>query len=354
MAATGMQPVTLSIDAMSGDHGHTVAVRAARLALASHAELRLVLVGDEPALKAALAANHLAGEPRVTLQHATEVVAMDELPSKALRNKKDSSMRVAIDLVKEGRAQACVSAGNTGALMATARFVLKMLPGIDRPAIITAIPSVDGHTYMLDLGANAECQAEQLFQFAVMGSALVTAVNGIEKPRIGLLNIGEEEIKGNEVIKQAAQLIAAAGLNYVGFIEGDHVFLDPVDVVVCDGFTGNIALKTGEGVAKLIGKFLKEEFSANLLHKLAAVAAYPALKNLGKRIDPRRHNGATLIGLNGTVIKSHGSTDALGFANAIAVGLKEVEKNVPARISALMSTMLAAQPAAPKAVANPI
>ena len=347
-----MDPVTLAVDAMSGDHGHVVAVKAAALVLRDRPHLKLILVGDEPELKQSLAAQHLAGDARVSIQHASEVVGMHELPSKVLRTKKDSSMRVAIDLVKEGRAQAAISAGNTGALMATARFVLKMLPGIDRPAIITAIPSVDGHTYMLDLGANAECSAEQLFQFAVMGSALVTAVNGIDKPRIGLLNIGEEEIKGNEVIKQAAGLIASAGLNYVGFIEGDHVFLDPVDVVVCDGFTGNIALKTGEGVAKLIGKFLKEEFSANLLHKLAAVAAYPALKNLGKRIDPRRHNGATLIGLNGTVIKSHGGTDALGFANAIAVGLKEVENNVPARISALMSTMLAAVPAAPKAAAQ--
>jgi glycerol-3-phosphate acyltransferase PlsX len=346
------QPVTLSIDAMGGDHGPVVTVKAARLALAEHPELRLILVGDQAVLAESLAANKLAGESRISLQHASEVVAMDELPSKALRGKKDSSMRVAVNLVKEGRAAACVSAGNTGALMATAKFVLKTLPGIDRPAIITAIPSVDGHTYMLDLGANAECSAEQLFQFAVMGSALVTAVNGIERPRIGLLNIGEEEIKGSEVIKQAAGLIAAAGLNYVGFIEGDHVFLDPVDVVVCDGFTGNIALKTGEGVAKLIGKFLKEEFSANLLHKLAAVAAYPALRNLGKRIDPRRHNGATLIGLTGTVIKSHGGTDALGFANAIGVGLKEVEKGVPARISALMASMLAAQPAAPVGAAS--
>jgi glycerol-3-phosphate acyltransferase PlsX len=332
-------PVTLSVDAMSGDHGHAVAVKAARLALQEHPELQLILVGDEAQLRESLAANRLAGEARISVQHASEVVAMDELPSKALRGKKDSSMRVAINLVKDGRARACISAGNTGALMATARFVLKMLPGIDRPAIITAIPSVDGHTYMLDLGANAECTAEQLCQFAVMGSALVTAVNGIEKPRVGLLNIGEEEIKGNDVIRQAAALIPAAGLNYVGFIEGDHVFLDPVDVVVCDGFVGNVALKTGEGVAKLIGKFLKEEFSANLLHRLAAVAAYPALKNLGKRIDPRRYNGASFLGLNGIVIKSHGSADPLGFANAIRVGLEEVKKDVPARISALMGAL---------------
>lgn len=340
-----MQPVTLSIDAMSGDHGHTVAVKGARLALKAHPELNLILVGDEAALRKSLAANHLSGHGRVAVRHASEVVEMDELPSRALRGKKDSSMRVAINLVKEGRAQACVSAGNTGALMATARFVLKMLPGIDRPAIITAIPSVDGHTYMLDLGANAECTAEQLFQFALMGSALVTAVNGLERPRVALLNIGEEEIKGGETIRQAANLIAAAGLNYVGFVEGDDIFLDPVDVVVCDGFAGNVALKTGEGVAKLITKFLKEEFSANVLHKLAAIAAYPALKNLGKRIDPRRYNGASFLGLNGIVIKSHGGADAVGFANAIGVGLAEVEKNVPARISALMGATLVPPPA---------
>ena len=352
MGATGMTPVTLAVDAMSGDHGHGVAVKAARLALAEHPELRLVLVGDEAALRASLAANHLAGNARIVLQHASEVVEMDELPSKALRGKKDSSMRVAVNLVKEGRASACVSAGNTGALMATAKFVLKTLPGIDRPAIITAIPSVDGHTYMLDLGANAECSAEQLFQFAVMGSALVTAVNGIDKPRVGLLNIGEEEFKGNEVIRQAAALIAGAGLNYVGYVEGDDIFLDPVDVVVCDGFAGNVALKTGEGVAKLVFKFLKQEFTANWLHRLAAIAAYPALRNLGKRLDPRRHNGATFLGLNGVVIKSHGGADAVGFAIAIRVGLEEVERNVPARISALMAAMLAAQPAAPKQAAN--
>jgi glycerol-3-phosphate acyltransferase PlsX len=340
------EPVTLSIDAMSGDHGHTVVVKAARLALHEHPELRLILVGDEASLRRSLEANHLARESRVSVVHASEVVEMDELPSRALRGKKDSSMRVAIDVVKAGRAQACVSAGNTGALMATARFVLKMLPGIDRPAIITAIPSVDGHTYMLDLGANAECSAEQLFQFAVMGSALVTAVNGIERPRVALLNIGEEEIKGGEVIKQAAGLIAAAGLNYVGFVEGDDIFLDPVDVVVCDGFAGNVALKTGEGVSKLIFKFIKEEFSANFLHKLAALAAYPALKNIGKRIDPRHHNGASFLGLNGIVIKSHGSADAVAFANAIRVGLEEVKKNVPARISALMGAALAAAPKA--------
>ena len=321
---------------MSGDHGHDVAVKAARLALKQHPALSLILVGDEGRLRSTLAAYNMAADPRLSVQHASEVVEMDELPSKVLRGKKDSSMRVAIDLVKEGRAAAAVSAGNTGALMATARFVLKMLPGIDRPAIISAIPSVAGHTYMLDLGANVDCTAEQLYQFAVMGSALCTAVNGIERPRIGLLNIGEEEIKGNEVIKTAAERIKAGGLNYVGFIEGDAIFLDPVDVVVCDGFAGNVALKTGEGVAKLIIKFLKEEFSANVLHKLAAIAAYPALKNLAKRIDPRHYNGASFLGLNGIVIKSHGSADAVAFANAISVGVHEVAQNVRGRISSML------------------
>ena len=340
-----MEPVTLSIDAMGGDHGCAVTVAASRIALDQHPELRLILVGDETCIRTELSAHKTGADSRITVQHASEVVESNEPPSKALRNKKDSSMRVAIDLVKDGRAQACVSAGNTGALMATARFVLKMLPGVDRPAIISAIPSTRGHVHMLDLGANAECTAEQLFQFAVMGAALASAEDGIERPRIGLLNIGEEEIKGNDVIKQAAALISASGLNYVGFVEGDGIFFGAADVVVCDGFAGNVALKTGEGVAKMIYQFMKEEFSSNLWHRLAAVAAYPALKSLGKRIDPRHYNGASLLGLNGIVIKSHGSADALAFATAIRVGILEVEKNVPARISDLLASALTAQPA---------
>jgi glycerol-3-phosphate acyltransferase PlsX len=344
------EPVTLSIDAMGGDHGLSVTVAASRLALAQHPELRLILVGDETRMRAGLAAAKLPQDSRVSLRHASETVEMHESPSKVLRNKKDSSMRVAIDLVKEGHAQACISAGNTGALMATARFVLKMLPGVDRPAIISAIPSTGGHTYMLDLGANAECSAEQLFQFAMMGSALATATDGIERPRVGLLNIGEEEIKGNEVIKQAAALISNSGLNYIGFVEGDGIFFNAADVVVCDGFAGNVALKTGEGVAKMIYQFMKEEFTSNLWHRIAAVAAYPALKSLGKRIDPRHYNGASLLGLNGIVIKSHGSADALSFANAIRVGLLEVEKNVPARISAMLGASLSAPVPAQAAV----
>jgi phosphate acyltransferase len=331
---------------MSGDHGHETVVDAALLALDAHAAVELILVGDEATLRVDLQRRKRDTEPRLHIQHATEVVAMDESPAKALRGKKDSSMRVAVNLVKQGRAQAAVSAGNTGALMATAKFVLKTLPGIDRPAIISAIPSVNGHVHMLDLGANAECAAEQLLQFAVMGSALVTATLGIERPKVALLNIGEEEIKGNEVIKEAAQLLAASKLNYIGFVEGDGVFLRDIDVVVCDGFTGNIALKTGEGVARLIYHFIKEEFTRSLFTKLAAVMAMPALKALGGRMDPRNYNGASLAGLNGIVIKSHGSADAQAFATAIRVAVREVEQAVPQRIAGLLAATLP-QAAAP-------
>ena len=329
-------PVVVSLDAMSGDHGHDAAVDGALLALARHRDLSLILTGDEVALQRALAARKQKPQGRLLIQHASEVVGMDELPSKVLRGKKDSSMRVAINLVKEGRARAAVSAGNTGALMATAKFVLKTLPGIDRPAIISAIPSANGHVHMLDLGANAECGPEQLVQFAVMGSALVTAIYGIERPRVALLNIGSEEIKGNDTIKAAAAQLTASALNYIGFVEGDGIFLSDVDVVVCDGFAGNVALKTGEGVAKMIYRFMKEEFTRNPFKKLAALAAMPALKALATRIDPRHYNGASFVGLNGIVIKSHGSADALAYANAIRVALREVEMDVPTRIAKLL------------------
>jgi phosphate acyltransferase len=333
-------PVTLSIDAMSGDHGLPSTVPAALSCLKENPDLQLVLVGDQAQIEAELKRHKARPDTRCRVRHASEVVGMDELPSKALRGKKDSSMRIAIDLLKSGEVQAMVSAGNTGALMATAKFVLKTLPGIDRPAIVSAIPSVNGHVHMLDLGANAECSAEQLFQFAVMGSALITAMRGEANPKVALLNIGSEEIKGNDTIKAAAALLQASSLNYIGFVEGDGIFLSDVDLVVCDGFVGNVALKTGEGVAKMIRQFLKEEFTASLMHKLAAVAAMPALKALGKRIDPRHHNGATLIGLNGTVVKSHGSADDIGFANAIRVGVHEVQQNLPQRISALLGEAL--------------
>jgi glycerol-3-phosphate acyltransferase PlsX len=338
--------ITVAVDAMSGDHGHRIAVDAAIAALHEHPSLHLLLVGDEKVLHASLQQHHARQSSRLRIHHASEVVLMDELPSRALRNKKDSSMRVAIDLVKEGRAHAAVSAGNTGALMATSRFVLKMLHGIERPAIITAIPSLHGHTHVLDLGANTECTAEQLFQFAVMGCALVTAVDGDARPRVALLNIGEEEMKGNETIKQAAALIANSGLNYVGFVEGDGMFLQDVDVVVCDGFAGNVALKSAEGAIKLVRHVMKQEFTRSGMAKARAFAAKPVLENFAKRIDPRGYNGAALLGLQGTVIKSHGSADAFAFARAIGIAIKEVEQAVPTRISELLASAQHLRPAA--------
>jgi glycerol-3-phosphate acyltransferase PlsX len=264
---------------------------------------------------------------------------MDELPSSALRNKKDSSMRVALNLVREGSAGACVSAGNTGALMATARFVLKMLPGLDRPAICTRLPTQRTHTWMLDLGANVDCEAEHLFQFALMGSVLAQSIDGTAQPLIGVLNIGEEEIKGNEQVRLAARLIAESPLNYAGYAEGDDIYNGRFDVIVCDGFVGNIALKTSEGVARMIATFIREEFTRNIFTRLAALAALPVLKAFRRRIDPRRYNGACLLGLAGIVIKSHGGADALAFANAIKVAVLQVREAVPERIRAQVSAV---------------
>ncbi|MGV6826471.1 MAG: phosphate acyltransferase PlsX, partial [bacterium] len=266
------------------------------------------------------------------------------LPSKALRNKKDSSMRVAINLVKSGEADACVSAGNTGALMATARFVLKMLPAVSRPAIITALPSVDGRTWVLDLGANIDCTAENLHEFAVMGAELVSAVEDHPNPTVGLLNIGQEEIKGIEQVKQADVLLHNSALNYVGFIEGDDIYLrEGLDVVVTDGFVGNVALKTSEGLAKMISTFLKNEFKRNFLTKMAALVALPVLKKFRNRVDPRHYNGAALLGLRGIVVKSHGGADRLAFANAIAIAKKEVKSDIAHRIESGVSQQLKQQ-----------
>jgi glycerol-3-phosphate acyltransferase PlsX len=255
-----------------------------------------------------------------------------------MRNKKDSSMRVAIDLVKTGDAGACVSAGNTGALMATSRFVLKMLPGIDRPAICTSLPTMTSHTWMLDLGANIDCNAEHLLQFALMGSVLADAVDNNHRPRIGLLNIGEEEIKGNEQVKEAARLLSGSALNYSGYAEGDDIYKGNFDVIVCDGFVGNISLKTSEGVARMIAHFIRQEFTRNLLTRFAAMIAMPVLRSFRKKIDPRRYNGASLLGLRGIVIKSHGSADVLSYANAIKVAVVEVRESVPERISSRLQT----------------
>jgi len=330
-------PVTLAIDALSGDHGHQIAVDASLLALEKFPELRLLLVGDQAALAKSLRAAKAPSHPRIELVHASEVVTMSEPLAKAVR-KKDSSMRVAISLVKDKQAQAAVSAGNTGALMGIARGVLKTLPGIDRPALISPLPTVNGATHVLDLGANADCTPEQLLQFAMMGSALVAALNGIDRPRVALLNIGEEAIKGNDTIKAAAVLLAASSLNYVGYIEGDGIFLHPVDVVVCDGFVGNIALKASEGVGKLVGHFMREEFTRNISTKLVGLVARAVLRTLASRMDPRGYNGASFLGLTGTVVKSHGSADAIAFANAIKVAIGEVEHDVPSRIRSLAAS----------------
>jgi len=330
--------ITIALDAMGGDTGPAAVVPAAVTAVREFADVTIILVGDEMVLAAALGQCGAAQTERLQIRHASESVEMDELPSHALRNKKDSSMRVALNLVKDGAADACVSAGNTGALMATSRFVLKMLPGINRPAICTALPSATGHTWMLDLGANVDSDAEHLFQFALMGSVLAEAVDGNSHPRIGVLNVGEEEIKGNEQVKQAAKLISGSALNYAGFAEGDDIYKGNFDVIVCDGFVGNISLKTSEGVARMIAGFIKLEFSRNLLTRLAALVAMPVLKAFRRRIDPRRYNGASLLGLRGIVIKSHGGADALAFANAIKVAVLEVREDVPQRISAQLQS----------------
>ncbi|MET0050220.1 MAG: phosphate acyltransferase PlsX [Candidatus Thiodiazotropha sp.] len=325
------KPVTISLDAMGGDIGAGIVVPAALEYLKKDKQTTLILVGREEVIREKLG-NHPFGD-RLRVQHASEEIAMDELPSKALRNKKDSSMRVAINLVKSGEADACVSAGNTGALMAISRFVLKMLPNVDRPAIITALPSITGQTFMLDLGANVDCSAGHLFQFAVMGSETVSAVTDNERPTIGLLNIGQEEIKGNEQVKEAHDLLLNSSLNYVGYVEGDNIFQGGTDVIVSDGFVGNIALKSSEGVAKMIRHFMKLEFKKNIFTQLAGLVALPVLRALGKRIDHRRYNGASLIGLRGIVIKSHGGADKLAFANAISIARKEVASDVPRRIA---------------------
>lgn len=332
--------LTVALDAMGGDHGPPVIVPAAFRALEEHPELRLLLVGDRSILEREIAGHSSVHADRLSIVHASQQVRMDELPSQALRTKKDSSMRVAIDLVKRGDAHACVSAGNTGALMATARFVLKTLPGIDRPAIIAALPSVTGHTHVLDLGANVESTPRQLFQFAVMGSVLVNAVDNIPRPTVGLLNIGQEEMKGNESVKEAAQLLTASDIHYVGFVEGDDIYRGTADVVVCDGFVGNVALKSSEGVASMIGHFIRQEFRRNVWSRAAGLVAFPVLRAFRRRIDPREYNGASFVGLRGIVIKSHGSADVIAFSRAISEALAEIRKNVPKRISQHLESML--------------
>ena len=331
--------VTVAIDCMGGDHGPHVTVPAALDSLRRTAGTSYILVGLQDAIGAELNKLGAQAESRISVRHASETVNMDESPAAALRGKKDSSMRVAVNLVKDGSAHACVSAGNTGALMAISRFVLKMLPDIERPAICSVLPTLNGHTYMLDLGANVDCTAEHLLQFGVMGSTLVSSVENKEQPSIGLLNIGEEDIKGNEVVKRAGELLRASGLNFYGNVEGDDIYKGTTDVVVCDGFVGNVALKTSEGLARMLGTYLREEFNRGVLSRLAGVVALPVITAFKRRVDPRRYNGASLLGLRGIVIKSHGSADRLSFRIAIGRAVEEAQGAVLSHITERMAAL---------------
>lgn len=332
----------IALDAMGGDYGPKVVVPSAIRVLKSHPDIKLILVGKKEKLKPLLQAQGKSLLGRWEIHHATEVVAMDESPSSAMRTKKDSSMRVGINLVKEGKAQACVSAGNTGALMATARYVLKTLPGVDRPAIIATFPTkTNREVRVLDLGANIDSSFENLYQFAVMGSVVASAVDNISNPKIGLLNVGEEEIKGNDLVKKANELFEQSNaINYIGYVEGNTIFNCIADIVVCDGFVGNITLKACEGIAELISIYAREAFNSAWWTKLAALPAIPILKRLIRRINPERHNGASLVGLNGIVIKSHGSANVAAFAYAIEEAILEIEKNIPQRIKEKVSSVL--------------
>jgi glycerol-3-phosphate acyltransferase PlsX len=318
---------------MSGDRGASACVGGVLLALRELSDLRVILTGQPAVIEPLLQECSSAQRARLSIREAREIVAMDDSPREAVRRKKNSSMRVAIDLVQAGAASACVSAGNTGALMATAHFVLKTIPGVDRAAIMSAIPSIDGHTHMLDLGANARATAEQLAQFAAMGNIVARDVHGVAAPRVGLLNIGEEDLKGHEVVQDAHALIAASGVNYVGFVEGDAIFSGEVDVVVTDGFTGNVALKTMEGLALMIRSRMREEFARNAGTRLAGLAARGVLRRVAQSLDPGRYNGACMVGLSGVVVKSHGRADERAFAQAVKFAAHAVEQRLPGHIA---------------------
>lgn len=337
---------------MGGDHGPSVTVTAALSFVNRESDVELILVGREEAIRAELVKHKAVAHPRLSVVNASEVVEMDDPLEVALRRKKNSSMRVAINLVKEGVAQACVSAGNTGALMAVSRYVLKTLPGVDRPAICTILPNQkDGPTYMLDLGANVDCEPLHLHQFALMGSALVSAVEGHARPTVGLLNVGEEDIKGNELVKQTAELLRIDHekglLNFYGNVEGNDIFEGTTDIVVCDGFVGNVTLKSAEGLGRLIKSVLKTELSKGWINMLGALIAYRALKQVSKRLNPSRYNGASLLGLRGLVFKSHGGEDAYGFEWAIKRACDAARHDVLSRIEKSIAELMPQAPAAP-------
>lgn len=334
---------TIAIDAMGGDYGPKVTLPAVVKALKEFDDLRIVVVGQQAVLDRYLKKLLPKGHPRLTVHHASETVEMDELPSQALRNKKDSSMRIAINLVKSHEADACVSAGNTGALMATARFVLKTLPGIDRPAIMSVMPRIGGGvTRMLDLGANIDCSPEHLLQFAVMASVLAKDLCDLEHPRVALLNVGTEEIKGNELVKKTAELLQQhTSINYVGYAEGGDALLGDFDVIVTDGFNGNVALKGMEGAAKMFKEMMLKAFRKNIFTKCCFLMIYPIMRAVKKDVDPDNYNGATLLGLNGIVIKSHGGAKMHGFYHAITEAYYELDKNVIQHLTHEISTILA-------------
>ncbi|WP_341520762.1 phosphate acyltransferase PlsX [Pseudomonas sp. G.S.17] len=335
-----MSAPIIAIDAMGGDFGPRNIVQASLACLIATPSLHLILVGQASLIEALVARQSGVDRSRLHIVNATEVIAMDERPSQALRGKPDSSMRVALGLVAGGQAQACVSAGNTGALMALSRFVLKTLPGIDRPAMVAAIPTERGYCQLLDLGANVDCSAENLYQFAVMGSVAAEAL-GVSRPKVALLNVGTEDIKGNQQVKLAASLLQAApGLNYCGFIEGDGLYRGEADVVVCDGFVGNILLKSSEGLATMISARVQALFSQNLLTKAVGVLALPLMKRMQADLAPARHNGASFLGLQGIVVKSHGSAGVQGFQSAIQRALIEIHENLPQRLHGRLEDLL--------------
>ncbi|MFQ1063563.1 phosphate acyltransferase PlsX [Bordetella trematum] len=345
--------IRIAIDCMGGDYGLPVTIPAALEFARQFPDTRLLLVGLPDAIEAALAEHRSVPRDRLEIVAASEVVSMDDPVEVALRRKKDSSMRLAAQAVKDGRADACVSAGNTGAWMAISRYVLKTLDGIDRPAIATAIPNqTGGATTVLDLGANVDCTAEHLLQFAIMGAALAQAIDRPERPTVGLLNIGEEVIKGNEVVKEAAELLRASPLNFYGNVEGDDIFKGTVDVVVCDGFVGNVVLKSVEGLAKMLSSVIREEFKRNFLTLLLGLAATPVLKRLRKRVDNRRYNGAALLGLRGVVIKSHGSADSYAYGFALQRAREAVLSKLLDRTAQTMAQITQREPLGDAAVAK--
>ncbi|TKB45902.1 phosphate acyltransferase PlsX [Thalassotalea mangrovi] len=335
MSGNTLVSLTVALDVMGGDHGPLITLPAAKLAIETLPNLHLVLCGDEQIIQSHLDKLHISNHPRLSIQHSAETIAMDEKPAVALRCKKDSSMRKALDLVHDNQAQACVSAGNTGALLLIAHYVLKMLPGVERPALVSHLPISDSnsHVFMLDLGANVFCNSDTLFQFAIMGSVVAEQVDDIKQPKVALLNMGEEDIKGSDHIRQTAALLSATPhINYVGFIEGNDIFSGKADVIVCDGFVGNVALKTCEGVAKMVVDKVKKIVNESPFTRFLGVLLNPTLKKILKRLNPDQYNGASLLGLRGIVVKSHGNANSTAFYNAILEAVKEVERQVPEKI----------------------